>query len=75
MSTMKKIIPILAAFALTLAVAACHKAPKEDPIPAVAGEWELTAITKSVPYAGQTVDVYIAFQSEGGFELYQMIGQ
>ena len=61
---------------LLVATAGCKKTPKPDPVPSCVGEWQLSQIeTKSVSYAGQTVDVYVSFLEEGTFELYQMVGQ
>lgn len=59
-----------------LAVTACKKGPQEDPTPSCVGEWQMSNIeVKSVSYAGQTLDVYLAFREDGSFELYQMMGQ
>lgn len=81
---MKNTLYIWALAAALLAAAGCKKTPQPDPIPACVGEWQLSNIeTKSVSYAGETVDVYLAFQEEKAedgtvtrtFELYQMVGQ
>lgn len=56
---------------------ACNKnGDKPAAGPSCVGEWQLTNVAvKSVTYAGQEVDVYVAFQEGGSFELYQMVGQ
>lgn len=59
-----------------LSFAACNKDQSSNSAASVVGEWQLSKIdVKSVSYAGQTVEVYLSLQKEGGFELYQMVGQ
>lgn len=68
---------VLALFAMLCIHTACNKnGDKPAAGPSCVGEWQLSEIAvKSVTYAGQTVDVYVAFQESGNFELYQMVGQ
>ena len=73
---MKKIIVLFAMLALFCVVSSCKKEPKAEAKPLNIGEWQLSSITaKNVAFAGQTIDVDVAFAEDGGFELYQMIGQ
>lgn len=81
---MKKTLYIITLAMALFVMAGCKKTPKPDPVPAVVGEWQLSNIeVKSVSYAGETVDVYVAFMEEKAedgtvvrtFELYQMVGQ
>lgn len=68
---------VLALFAMLCIHTACNKnGDKPAAGPSCVGEWQLTNVAvKSVTYAGQEVDVYVAFQEGGSFELYQMVGQ
>ena len=54
--------------ALFCAVSSCKKEPKAEAKPLNIGEWQLSSITaKNVAFAGQTIDVYVAFAEDGGF--------
>ena len=70
---MKRLYMIAALALLCLVTTACPDDPKDDPINIV-GEWQLSQITTKATIGGQTVDVYIAFQEGGSFEMYQMLG-
>lgn len=81
---MKRTLYILALAMVLSVFAGCKKTPKPDPVPECVGEWQLAQVeVKSVSFAGETVDVYVAFlenRAEDGsvvrsFELYQMVGQ
>jgi len=73
---MKKLLRFLAIIAICGSVLGCKKTPKADPTPQCTGEWQLSSISvKSVSYAGQAIDIYVSFVSDGNFELYQKIGQ
>ncbi len=63
--------------ALLCAVSCKEPLPDEPAISeSIIGEWQLSGVsTKAVTFAGQTVDVYLAFETGGGFTLYQMLGQ
>lgn len=78
MDAMKTKGLVSALFAMLCILTACNKGGEEKPAagPSCVGEWQLTNVAvKSVTYAGQEVDVYVAFQDGGSFELYQMVGQ
>ena len=67
---------LLAIFAALCLLAGCKKTDDKPAGPSCIGEWQLSEVAvKSVTYAGQEVDVYIAFLENGRFELYQMVGQ
>lgn len=60
--------------ALPFLSANCHHEPGEDPL-VIDGQWQISHFsTKSVSIGGQTVDIYIDFQTGGNFEMYQMLG-
>ena len=69
---------VFALFAMLCILTACKKGDEDKPAagPSCVGEWQLSEVAvKSVTYAGQEVDVYVAFLESGSFELYQMVGQ
>ena len=70
---MKKFYMIAALALLCLVTTGCPDDPKDDPLNIV-GEWQLSQITTKATIGGQTVDVYIAFNEGGSFEMYQMLG-
>ena len=70
---MKRLYMIAALALLCLVTTACPDDPKDDPLNIV-GEWQLSQITTKATIGGQTVDVYIAFNEGGSFEMYQMLG-
>ena len=69
---MKKSLILALVSALTLLVSC-----KEEEIPLnIIGTWGITDIqTKSATLGGQTVEIYITFNEDSTFQLYQMIGQ
>lgn len=65
---MKKILFIMAAIMLVVATG-CKKEDKKKDLKAITvGEWHC------VP-EGMDADIYVAFAAEGGFDLYQQIGE
>lgn len=70
---MKRFISIAALMLLCLITTGCPDKPVEEPF-SVTGEWQLSQISTKASIGGQTVDVYVAFNEDGSFELYQMIG-
>ena len=75
---MKKFFSII----LFIAAAAVCAVSCKDPVPPepdlnekIVGEWQLKSIATKATLGGQTVDVYIAFETGGTFTLYQMLGQ
>lgn len=70
---MKKIISMLAMAIAIFTVSSCKE--KEEPLNVV-GTWGLTNIeTKAANLGGTSIDVYIVFNADNTFKLYQMIGQ
>jgi len=68
---MKKIL-VLAALSAALLLSSCKE--KEEPLNIV-GTWNLKTIqTKAASLGGQSVDVYIVFNEDNTFSLYQKIG-
>ena len=68
MVIMKKILFIMAAIMLIVATG-CKKEDKKKDLKAITvGEWHC------VP-EGMDADIYVAFAAEGGFDLYQQIGE
>lgn len=65
---------ILFALALVALFGACKPHQPETPKIDVTGTWELESITTKVAIGGEQVSVYIDFESEGAFTLYQKIG-
>lgn len=66
---------VLSFLILFLAIAACKPEPKEL---VITGEWELSNIaakTKSVTIGHETVSVYVSFNSDNSFVLYQKLGE
>lgn len=70
---MKRIYAIAAMMLLCLVATGCPDKPIEE-VTDIRGEWQLSQITTKASIGGQTVDVYIAFNDGGSFELYQMLG-
>lgn len=75
---MKRFLSIISFIAAAVVCAVSCK----DPIPPepdlsekIIGEWQLKSIATKATLGGQTVDVYIAFETGGTFTLYQMLGQ
>lgn len=70
---MKRIISIIALVASLLAFSSCK--PEEEPLNII-GTWSLSSIqTKSANLGGQPVDIYVTFNEDNSFQLYQKIGQ
>lgn len=70
-----RIIRIAALAAAVVLSAACGKQPKAPKALDITGEWNLIRIeTKSAQIGDQTVDVYIAFEADKTFNMYQMLG-
>lgn len=70
---MKRFISIAALMLLCLITTGCPDKPVEDVLD-IKGEWQLSQISTKASIGGQTVDVYVAFNDGGTFELYQMLG-
>ena len=70
---MKRLYMMAALMLLCLVTAGCPDKPHED-ILDITGEWQLSQISTKASIGGQTVDVYIAFNQDGSFEMYQMLG-
>lgn len=70
---MKRVFMIAALMLLCLVTAGCPEKPEEEVINVV-GEWHLSQITTKAAIGGQTVDIYVAFNEDHSFELYQMLG-
>ena len=75
---MKKFFSII----LLIAAAAVCAVSCKDPVPPepdlnekIVGEWQLKSIATKATLGGQTVEVYLAFETGGTFPLYQMLGQ
>ncbi len=63
--------------ACLILVNACDKSDKTQPVK-ITGEWNLTGAeltVKSTQIGTETVDVYIAFNADGTFDMYQMTGR
>ena len=74
---MKKIMTLALAALTALCAVSC-----KDPVPPepdlnekIVGEWQLKSIATKATLGGQTVEVYLAFETGGTFTLYQMLGQ
>ena len=70
---MKRLYMIAALLLLCFVTAGCPDKPEEEVINVV-GEWHLSQITTKATIGGQTVDIYVAFNEDKSFELYQMLG-
>lgn len=70
---MKRFFSIAALMLLCLVTTGCPEKPVEQPLNVV-GEWHLSQISTKASIGGQTVDVYVAFNEGGSFEMYQMLG-
>lgn len=72
---MKRIISVFALCASLLTFSSCGEKIEELPLNIV-GTWSLSDIqTKAATLAGQTIDVYVTFNEDNTFQLYQKIGQ
>ena len=70
---MKKIF-VLLAFAAALLFTSCGETQKEEPLNII-GTWNLKTVqTKAASMGGTSVDVYIVFNEDNSFALYQKIG-
>ena len=72
---MMKRIGLFAAMALLCLLAtACPEVEPEEEKLDVTGQWQLNRIDTKVQVGDQTVEVYVAFNGDGTFELFQMLG-
>ena len=69
---MKRIYMAAALLLLCLITAGCPD-PKDEVLD-ITGEWQLSQISTKASIGGQNVDVYVAFNEDGSFEMYQMLG-
>jgi hypothetical protein len=69
---------LILALSLLLTVVSCNPTEPEKTGPTsddLVGAWELTSVVTKASVGGSTVNVYIAFNANGQFDLYQQLGQ
>jgi len=65
---------LLCTFAVLAAFVACNKTEPENTLD-ITGDWQISSIAvKSASLGSEKVDVYLRFNSDKSFELYQMLG-
>lgn len=70
---MKKSILLSVVLPIVLLIAGCGKEEKRESFD-ITGEWRLSAVETKASIGGETVDVYLAFNADKSFMMYQMIG-
>ena len=71
---MKRFVIIASLMMLAMVFLSAKCEPEDAPL-VLDGQWQITQFTtKAVSIGGQQVDVYISFNSDHSFELYQMLG-